>query len=113
MQTYSVRDLREHTGDLIQGAEEGKLSLITKYGNPVFLAIPFNEVMIQNGLQIALAVEVYRESIVSLGKAAKIAQLSIEEFMEKLAAFDIPIVDYPADEIQKELQIIKKHLKKR
>ena len=113
MHTYSVRDLREHTGALIQGAEDGKLALITKYSKPIFLAVPFNEVMIQNGLQIALAVEVYRENVVSLGKAAQIAQLSIEEFMEKLVAFDIPIVDYPADEIKEELNLINKLKKKK
>jgi predicted HTH domain antitoxin len=112
MHTYSVRDLREHTGDLIHGAEEGNLALITKHSKPVFLAVPFNEFMLLNGIQVAVAVEVYRQHVVSLGKAAKIAKLPIEEFMEKLAAFGIPIVDYPPEEIKGELQIINKHLKK-
>lgn len=113
MQNYTVRDLREHTGDLIHGAEEGKLALVTKHSKPVFLAVPFNEALLQNGLQIALAVELYREHIVSLGKAAKIAKLSIEEFIEKLAAFSIPVVDYPVEDVQKELKLITKKLKKK
>ncbi len=113
MQTYSVRDLREHTGDIIHGAEEGKLALITKHSKPVFLAVPFNEIMLENGLQIALAIELYREHIVSLGKASKIAKLSIEEFLEKLTALSIAIVDYPPEDVQKELRIMTKQLKKK
>lgn len=113
MQTFSVRDLREHTGDLIHGAEEGRLALITKHSKPIFLAVPFNDVMIENGVQIAVAVEMYREHIVSLGKAAKIAKLAVEEFIEKLAAFGIPVVDYSPEEILDELQVIKTSLRKR
>ena len=43
MDTFTVRDLREHTGALIHDAQIGKLSLITKHGHPVFLAVPFSE----------------------------------------------------------------------
>ncbi len=35
MDIFSVRDLREHTGALIQDAEAGKLSLVTKRGQPL------------------------------------------------------------------------------
>ena len=38
MHTFTVRDLREHTGELIRGAENGELSVITKHGTPVFIA---------------------------------------------------------------------------
>ena len=43
MDTFTVRDLRERTGDLIRDAEQGKLSIITKHGQPVFVAVPFDE----------------------------------------------------------------------
>ena len=42
MDTFSIRDLRERTGDLVRDAEAGKLSLVTKHGQPVFLAVPFD-----------------------------------------------------------------------
>ena len=41
MDVFTVRDLRERTGELIRDAEEGKLSLITKHGQPVFIAVRF------------------------------------------------------------------------
>lgn len=32
MDTFTIRDLRERTGDLVRHAEAGKLSLVTKHG---------------------------------------------------------------------------------
>lgn len=47
MDSFTVRDLREHTGHLIHDAEAGKLSLVTKHGRPVFLAVPFSEELLE------------------------------------------------------------------
>jgi len=112
MRTFTVRDLREHTGDLIHGAEDGNLALVTKHGKPVFLAVPFNEVLLEHGLQVAVAIEVYREGVVSLEKASKIAGVNLEDFIEKLSALKIAVVDYPASELEDEMQVIKKLQKK-
>jgi predicted HTH domain antitoxin len=104
METFTVRGLREHSGTLIHDAEKGKLSVVTKRGKPVFLAIPFNEELIQAGLCPAIAVNLYKEGILTLEKSAKFAGQSIELFMERLSNLDIPTADYPAHEIQQELE---------
>ncbi|OYW26418.1 MAG: type I-E CRISPR-associated protein Cas5/CasD [Methyloversatilis sp. 12-65-5] len=48
METFTVRDLRERTGELIRGAEEGRLSVVTKHGTPVFIAVPFDETLLRD-----------------------------------------------------------------
>lgn len=113
MQNFSVRDLREHTGEIIHSAEAGHLAIVTKHSKPVFIAVPFNDVLIENGIHIAIAIEMYRERIISLGKAAKIAKCSIEEMIEKMAAFDIVVVDYDQKELEDELKVIKKFSRKK
>ena len=104
METFTVRGLREHSGILIHDAEQGKLSVVTKRGKPVFLAIPFNEDLIQTGLRAAIAVNLYKEGILTLEKSAKFAGQSMEIFMERLSKLDIPTVDYSASEIAEELK---------
>lgn len=104
MDTFTVRDLREHTGDLIHDAEAGKLSLITKHGRPVFIAVPFSEELLELGLRPAIAVKLYKEEALTLGKAAKLAGQSLESFIERLGKLGIPVVDYSPDEIDKELK---------
>lgn len=103
MDTFSVRDLREHTGTLIHDAEKGKLSLITKHGRPVFLAVPFTQDLLDLGLRPAIAIKLYKEETLSLEKAAKLAGTTVETFIEKLGQLGIPTVSYSADEIEKEI----------
>lgn len=104
MDTFSVRDLREHTGSLIRDAEEGRLSLVTKHGKPVFLAVPFSEELLKLGLRLSLAVSLYKDGILTLGKAAKLADQSLEGFIERLGKMGIPVADYTVDELDKELK---------
>ncbi len=42
MNVFTIRDLRRNTGDLIREAEAGRLSLVTRYGRPVFVAVPID-----------------------------------------------------------------------
>ncbi len=104
MDTFSVRDLREHTGSLIHDAEAGKLSLVTKRGKPVFLAVPFSEELLKLGLRLSLAVNLYKEGALTVGKAAKLADQSLENFIEQLGKMGIPVVDYTVDDLSKELK---------
>lgn len=60
MDAFSIRDLRERTGN------------------------PFDEELVTNGLCIAPAIELYEEEVLSLGKAARLSGLPVETFVEKL-----------------------------
>ncbi len=104
MDTFSVRDLREHTGDLIQDAEQGKLSLVTKRGQPVFLAVPFTEELIELGLRPALAISLYKEGIFTLAKAAKLAGQPLAAFIQKLGKLGISTINYTISEVNEELK---------
>lgn len=104
MEAFSVRDLREHTGKLIHDAEIGKLSLVTKRGRPVFIAVPFTEDLIEIGLRPALAVYLYKEGTLTLAKAAKLADISLEGFMVMLSKLGVSIVRYTLKEVDKELK---------
>lgn len=103
MDTFTVRDLREHTGALIHDAEAGKLSLITKHGRPIFLAVPFNEALLDIGLLSAIAMNLYKEEALTLEKAAKLAGQSVEKFIEKMGKFGVPVVNYSSTDIDKEI----------
>lgn len=105
MDTFTVRDLRERTGELIRDAEAGELSVITKHGRPVFVAVPFDEVLIREGVNVALAVKLFDDEVVSLGQAAKLAGMALAEFMEECAARDVPVVRYEPEELEQEVKV--------
>lgn len=103
MDTFTVRDLRERTGKLIGDAESGELSVVTKHGRPVFVALPFDETLVQSGVLLSLAVKLYRDEVLSLEKAAKLAGTGVAQFTEELARQGLPVVRYSADELEDEL----------
>jgi prevent-host-death family protein len=106
MDTFTVRDLRERTSELVRDAEQGKLSVVTKHGVPVFVAVPFDERLVQYGLLVALAMRLFDEEVVSLGQAAKLAGLSPEDFVERLAAAGISVARYSAADLEEEVQAL-------
>ena len=50
---FSVRDLRNKSGELLRDAEAGQISLITKHGKPAILAVPFDNHLISRGVPLS------------------------------------------------------------
>ena len=105
LDVFTVRDLRQRTGELLRDAENGRLALITKHGRPAFLAVPFDERLLKHGVNKALALHLFEAGHATLSRAAKIAILSIEEFLDLLDEFGIAAVDYPPEDLDEELEI--------
>ena len=104
MDTFTVRDLRERTGELIRDAESGRLSVITKHGRPVFVAVPFDELLIREGIGLALAVRLFQQADISLGKAARLAGMDRQAFLAELHRQKIPVTDASEKELNEELE---------
>ncbi len=104
MDTFTVRDLRERTGELIRDAESGRLSVITKHGRPVFVAVPFDELLIREGIGLALALRLFEQADISLGKAARLAEISRQDFIAALHRHKIPVTDASESELNEEVE---------
>ena len=98
----SARDLRQRSGELFKNAEEGRLVLITKYGRPSVLAVPFDDRLLELGVHRALALHLFERNHTTLTQAARVAGVSSEEFMGLLGRAGIPVVDYPPEELDEE-----------
>lgn len=103
MESFTVRDLRERTGELVRGAEAGKLSLVTKHGKPVFLTVPFDDMLLREGVAVALAVRLFDEEHVSLGRAARVAGCSVSEMTGVLLRNGIPVIRTERAELEREI----------
>ena len=90
----------------LRNAEAGVLSVVAKHGHPLFVAVPLDEHLLENGVGAALACRLFAEKTLSMGKAAKLANLSPEAFVAQLGAMGIPAVDYPPEDLDSELDIL-------
>lgn len=58
--------------------------------------------------QRLLALKYFREKLLSLGKAAELADMSQWEFIEYLSDNNIPVIDYDEDELRREFDSVDK-----
>ena len=104
MVTFTARELRERTSEVIRHAESGGLSVVTRHGKPVFVALPFDELLVREGFGLALSLRLFEQGEISLGKAARLAGMKRQEFMEELQRRKIAISQIGETELDEELQ---------
>ncbi|MDO4232330.1 MAG: UPF0175 family protein [Lautropia sp.] len=105
METFSIRELRERSGDLSREAEAGRLSLVVRHGRPLFISVPFTEEVLKVGVHVALAVSLFKSGDLTAGRAARLANMSRADFLAHLSALGIPVVDYDPAELSDELAV--------
>jgi prevent-host-death family protein len=103
---FTARDLRNNVGGLMKDAEAGEIALITKRGKPTVMAIPFDKKLLSLGVNRSLALKLYEQKLTTLIQSAKIADVTVGDFLDMLKTTNIPVVDYPADELQTEMNIL-------
>lgn len=103
LDVFSVRELRTRSADLLKDAELGQLAIITKHGRPAILAVPFDRRLLDQGVHRALALALFERGQLTLAQAAKVAGLSLDELIDLLGSLGLAAVDYPAEELEDEL----------
>ena len=105
LEMFSVRDLRLRSSDLVREAEAGQVSVITKRGRPAVVAVPFGTRLVDRGLDKDLALALFEQGLITMAKAAKLAGVTQDVFMDLMAEAGSVAVDYPAEELTDELSI--------
>ncbi len=103
---FSVQELKNNTDGFLKDAEKGILSLITKHGAPVIVAIPFDAQLLKLGVNKSLALKLYEQKLLTLSQAAKVANVSLEDFLNMLKETNISVVDYPPNDLEQDLKNI-------
>ena len=55
-------------------------------------------------MKLFMALHLFKSHKLTLGKAAKLAGIDRDEFIIKLDRFQIPLIDYEPEELEKELE---------
>jgi predicted HTH domain antitoxin len=65
--------------------------------------IPLPPNVSEEELRTLAAVKLFEVGRVSLGQAAALADHSVRSFVEVLARFQVPVINYPAEDLEKEI----------
>jgi prevent-host-death family protein len=109
MEAFAVRDLREHTGDLVRNAERGDYSVVSKHGKPLFVALPFNDALLASGVSVALADKLVLQAELSVASGAKLAGMPYARYLQHLGTLGYSMLDDAAD-MTAELASLQQHL---
>jgi hypothetical protein len=94
MQTIGIKELQINPAILTKSLEARKYSMITKRSKPIGIAIAFDDEVLTLGLQKALLLEAYKNSLLSLGQLSKSLKVSKKETLLLLSLMGIDVIDY-------------------
>jgi len=101
---FTARDLRQRAGELLRNAESGRLAVITKHGRPAILAVPFDQRVLEHGVDCAVALHLFEAGQITLARASKLAGMAVEDFIGLLGETGIPTVGYSPEDVSEELE---------
>lgn len=93
MEAFAVRDLREHTGELVRNAESGQFSVVSKHGRPLFVAMPFTDELLSAGVSVSLADRLVQSGELSTSSGAKLAGMPYARYLQHLGAMGYSLLD--------------------
>ena len=105
MQAFAIRDLRDHTGELVRNAESGECSVVSKHGRPLFVALPFDDSLLKAGVHVALADKLVQSGELSVAAAAKLAGMPYARYLQHLGGLGVSL--FAEGDLASELEALK------
>jgi len=101
MQTIGIKDLQTNPAVLTRSLAANDYTMITKRNKPIGIAIPFNDHIINDGLKVALMIDAYKKSYLSLGQLSKALALDKKKTLNLLSLMNIDVIDYEFEDDMK------------
>ena len=104
MQSVAIRDLKNNPSNMTKYLENNESVFITKHNRPIGITIPLNDDTLSIGLKKVVAIEQYKEGMISLGKMAEFLEISKKEAMHLLNRLGIDWLEYEKDDLDTQIE---------
>ena len=111
MQTLAIRDLKNNPSNMTKYLENNESVFITKHSRPIGVTLPLNDDTLSVGIKNLVAIEQYKNGLISLGKMAEFLEISKQEAMSLVNRLGIDWLDYDENELNAQLDVAKKYAK--
>lgn len=112
MQTVAIRDLKNNPSSMTKYLANNESVFITKHSKPIGLTIPLNDDTLSLGIKNVVALEQYKEGLISLGKMAEFLEISKKEARALVNRLGIDWLEYTAEELDTQVNSASKYAKK-
>ena len=107
MGSISVEQFLEHPDSLLSEAQAGGITLVTRDGEPVFMAVPMGGSLDVQKVRLEFAVVLFDMEQISVGVASRVAGLSISEMIDELGRRRIPVARCSEEEFAEEMKYVR------
>jgi len=113
MKSVNVRQLKNNPSDALRMAREDMVVVMNRdQPEAVLVHLDDEELLNQPGVRLAVAVALFKDGSLPLGRAAKVAGLSYAEFIEHVSRLGIPVVKGDTTTLEEDLKDLDAWLKK-
>lgn len=103
MHTITTDDLQREPQRLLDDAQRGLPSIVTRDGEPVLLALPLGTDETSRAVRLDIAASLYDRDQISLGLAARIGGLCYSDMIDELGRRGIATIRLQPGELGQEL----------
>lgn len=109
MHAVNVHQLKNNPSEALRKVKDAPV-IVLKGDRPTAIMLNLDDeaLLSQPDVKLALATELFRCGHLSLGRAARLANLPIVDFMRHLSARGIPVIQGTKDEAKADLQALNK-----
>ena len=104
MDTLTVDEVNAQPQRLVADAVRGEPTMVTQDGKPVLMAVPMGAGLDAPEVRLELAVRLFDRDQISVGVAARIAGMSLNNMLSELSRRQIPVVRYSDDDFKDEMK---------
>jgi antitoxin (DNA-binding transcriptional repressor) of toxin-antitoxin stability system len=103
MHAVAIRDLKNNPSTMTRYLDEGHSVFVTRHGKPIGITLPIGDDVFSVGLKKAVALDLYRNGSISLGKMAQMLEIPRQEAMGLLNRMEIGWIEDDPAQIEAEV----------
>ena len=114
MQAFNIRQLKNNPSTALRAAHDDDMVVVMNRDNPTALLVDLEKVVSQDldSVKVSLAISLFKEGVISLGSAARMAKQSLSDMMTLLSSLDIPLTGNKAKDVQDDMDTLRQFLNK-
>ena len=105
MNIIGIKELQTNPGKLSKSFNNDEYILITRRGQPIGIAFPFSNDLMEQGLKSWMALKAFAAGDLTLGQLAQSLEKNKADTIEMLGQLNIPVADY---DLQEDLDAVEK-----